>query len=211
MADAGEPFDPEGLSCRRSPATTPTPTARCCRCRSTARRRSCTTTRTSSRRPGSTPTRRRRPGPRGRRRARSSQARGAAILRLHHRLDRPGSSRELRRLAQPADRHARRTASAASTPSSSSTARCMSSTVTDARRLAEGRRPSTMAAARGDAQRRSSTTQECAMLHELVGGYGRRHRQRQGLRVRLRLLPYYAGRRRARRRTRSSAAPPCGC
>ena len=64
-----------------SPATTRPARARCCRSRSTARRRSSTTTRTCSRRPASTRTARPRPGPkswprrrRSRRRARRNVA-----------------------------------------------------------------------------------------------------------------------------------------
>ena len=49
-------------TCPPSPATTRTPRDRCCRSRSTARRRCSGTTRTRSRRRGSIPTRRRRRG-----------------------------------------------------------------------------------------------------------------------------------------------------
>jgi sn-glycerol 3-phosphate transport system substrate-binding protein len=63
MSEAGEKFDPN-VYVPRSPATTPTPRGRCCRSRSTARRRCSGTTRTRSRRPASTRTARRRRGPR---------------------------------------------------------------------------------------------------------------------------------------------------
>ena len=54
MADAKEPFDPKALSAR-STATTRRPTASCCRCRSTPRRRCSTGTRSCSQKAGLDP------------------------------------------------------------------------------------------------------------------------------------------------------------
>ena len=85
MADTGEPFDPTP-SCRRSRAITPPPRARCCRCRSTARPRSCGTTRPRSRRPASTPRARPRPGPSWSRRPRRPRPRATPAA-----SPRPGS------------------------------------------------------------------------------------------------------------------------
>ena len=73
---AGEKFDPKAYLPRGHAATTRPPMAGCSRSRSTARRRSSTTTRMPSRRPGSIRTSRPRPGPRWASTAKKIQAAG---------------------------------------------------------------------------------------------------------------------------------------
>ena len=112
--DGGQGRDQAGLSadgrcrrevrseapiCRPSPATTAPPTARCCRCRSTARPRSSTGTRTPSRRPGSIRRSRRKTWPETVRR-RQEAARRRVAVRLHRRLDHLDADRAVQRLAQ---------------------------------------------------------------------------------------------------------------
>ena len=100
-------------TCRQWSAITRTPTATCCPCRSTRRRRSSITTRTSSRRPGSTPnTPPKDLGGRGSLLRKKIMDSRRGQVRLHQRLDLLGAAGELLGLAQPADRHATRTASA---------------------------------------------------------------------------------------------------
>ena len=100
---------------RRSPATTRHARARCCRSRSTARRRCSTTTRTRSRRRASIPNQPPQTWPEVVAAAAKLKVSGAGV-RLHDRLAVVGAARELQRLAQRAVRAPSRTASPASTP-----------------------------------------------------------------------------------------------
>ena len=212
-ADGGQrqAVRPGGLSSPRWSATTPTPTATCCPCRSTPRRRSSTTTRTSSRKPAST--RETPPATWAELEVDVAEDHGhrRGALRLHHRLVSLGAARELLRLAQPAARHARRTALAAGTPSSSSTSHGAGQALGQPEEVAGRRhlrvwRPGPGADARAEVLRRGMRH-----LHELLGRACRRAWPTPDFERRHRRCCRTTTTSRARRRTRSSAAPRCGC
>ena len=173
-------------SCRPSSATTPTPTATSCRCRSTPRPRSCTTTRTCSRKPASTPRRRPRPGRRSRQFSQQIIESGAAPCGFTTGLDQLDPDREPLGLARPADRHAGERLRRPRHRAHRSTARCRSSTGTTSR-AGRTRACSSMAArGGGDDAPPKFYAQECAIYMNSSAGARGRHRQRQGLRSRLR-------------------------
>ena len=135
MAESGEKFDPKAYIPARLTATTPTRRAACCRCRSTARRRSSTINEDAFKKAGLDPAKPPktwpevgRPPGSSRRRRRRARSPPAGSRGSSSRASAPGTTCRSR----PS-----RTASAASTRGSSSTGRCRSST---SRRCATGRR-----------------------------------------------------------------------
>ena len=107
----------ERSTCRASSPTTPGPTARCCPSPTTPPRRSSTTTRTSSQKAGLDVENPPKTWHEVWDAAKQDQGERRGALRLYLDLAHLDPPRELRRLEQPALRHATRTASAAGTPS----------------------------------------------------------------------------------------------
>ena len=198
---------PGRLSAGRSPATTPTPTATCCRSRSTPRRRSSTTTRTSSASPASTPTSRRRPGRRSRRRPRSCAPRAIRAASPPHYPSWVNVENFLA-CARPAGRHRARTAWTGSTPSSSIDNPLM---VKHLAALADWQKSGVFDyAGRTTRGETKFIKRRLRHLHRLVGEPRRLPRPSQ-VRGRLRPAALLAGGRRRAAATRSSAAAACGC
>ena len=128
-------------------------------------------------------------------------------VRLHDRLAVVGARRELPRVAQRADRAPRRTAWPASTRRSSSTGRCTCGTGPTCKEWAD----KGYFTYGGRTQRgRGEVLQRRVRDADVVVGRAGEHQPQREVQVRRGDPAVLRGRRRARRRTRSSAARRCG-